>query len=156
MTCCQILFSKRFKKSLKFLLLTILFSCLRVNINMSSSHLYIFFFTFHLNEFVDKWIGSSRQFVRELVVCKSKLGHSRGGGTHVQWEGELFYICLHFPTRLCNLARLNIHSDILDSISSRKILKRFVEKTQGFCILEAVLLKIFIIFFKTSFCKFLF
>ena len=26
-------------------------------------------------------------------------------------------------TRLCNLARLNIHSDILDSISKEKILK---------------------------------
>ena len=109
-----------------------------------------FFFTFHLNEFVDKWIGSSRQFVRELVVCKSKLGHSRGGHSCPMGGGALLHL-LAFPYKA-----LQLHSDILDSISSRKILKRFVEKTQGFCILEAVLLKIFIIFFKTSFCKFLF
>jgi len=48
--------------------------------------------------------------------------------------------------RLCNLARMHMHSDILDEVSNEDILKAFVQKNDEFLNLEAVLLKLIIIF----------
>jgi len=48
--------------------------------------------------------------------------------------------------RLCNLARMHMHSDILDEVSNEDILKAFVQKNHEFLNLEAVLLKLLIIF----------
>jgi hypothetical protein len=59
-------------------------------------------------------------------------------------------------TRLCNLARLNIHSDILDSISNEKLLKRFVEKSPRILDFGGSIFKAFHYLFLKSFCENLF